>query len=209
MKKILLALTALFAVSALTACSSDDGFLTDDELSSLTPMADPKFTVMLGITSSDNSFFEKCSSYDKSYAYVFHSQEELNHANITYGWSDYKYGEFSYTYKENLTSTHSNIDWNKQTLVVIAQWFPSCYPIIILKNGKIYSKKGKYYVDMEIEFGGNGIMAALSVNGIAFVINSPNVSTKDIKIQTTGNSYIPWLKKDEVDPVPFKKTYTY
>ncbi len=212
MKKFLLALTALFAVSALTACSSDDEFLTDDELSSLTPMADPKFTVMLRIYSSNIPFFEELSSYTKSYAHAFHSQEELRQANIRYSWIDYKNGEYNPSFEEKsetLASRYSNIDWNKQTLVIIGQWFPSQTPNIFLNYGNIYSKKGKFYIDVNIDYYGPGMNLALCKCGIAFIINSPNVPVKNIIVKASGTvpEYDP--ESDEFFKAPFKRTYTY
>ena len=74
MNKYLLTCLAAVAAVFLPACSSDDDFLSDTEIADLTPISDPQFTVMLGVSRSSNFFGD---DNGKSYAYAFHSMEEL------------------------------------------------------------------------------------------------------------------------------------
>lgn len=200
MNKYLLTCLAAVAAVFLPACSSDD-FLSDNEISGMTPISNPQFTVMYGMSESLNH--SKFVDYKRSYAYAFHSMDELKEADIKYLNAD------DYLQSESLVEKYGGLDWDKQTLVIVCQWFPAQYPIIKLNSGKIYSKKGNFYVDLDLEYGGDGLAQALCVCGVSFVVDAPNISVKNIKLKASGNTFIPWYKKDEITPVPFKKIYTY
>ena len=208
MNKYLLTCLAAVAAVFLPACSSDDDFLSDTEIADLTPISDPQFTVMLGVSRSSNFFGD---DNGKSYAYAFHSMEELKKADIRYYFvsADGDFSLESLVENESLVEKYGGLDWDKQTLVIVCQWFPAQYPIIKLNSGKIYSKKGNFYVDLDLEYGGSGLAQALCVCGVSFVVDAPNISVKNIKLKASGNTFIPWYKKDEITPVPFKKIYTY
>ncbi len=192
MKKFFLALTALFAVSALTACSSDDGFLTDDELDQLNKETSPKFA---GLNYLGGNFPDEFDKYNVNNAIIFHSRKELEEydlsACIVNDTTSYYIHDNNFFVQNhpnsliaNLKDYYKDINWDKQSLVVLTRFNSCINRNLIAFNGSIYHKKGKYYVVMNpvVQTSIFGSMA-LYRDGAAFVVNSPNLKKKDLVIQ--------------------------
>ncbi|MDE6265642.1 MAG: hypothetical protein K2M11_10945 [Paramuribaculum sp.] len=193
MNKILLGLTALFAVTLFSACSADDSFLTDDEINQLDKETSSKF---IGINALSGNFSEEYNHIEINYAIIFHSKKELEEyglsGNIVNDTTSYTINDINYVSQNfynmmTLSEYYKDINWDKQSLVVITCEYFTTNHTLINFDGSIYHKKGKYYILMNpLVQTGLIPMQAVDRNGAAFVVNTPNLKKKDLVIQVNA-----------------------
>ncbi|MDE6265644.1 MAG: hypothetical protein K2M11_10955 [Paramuribaculum sp.] len=200
MNKILLGFTALFAVTLFSACSADDSFLTDDEINQLDKETSSKF---VGLNSLYGNFSEQLEYPDNvtNYAIIIRSKKEMEDYGLVGGeivndTTSYTITDDNTIIKNNikpfddpsrptkLIDYYKDINWDKQSLVVLTCYNSSICRYIANLDGSIYHKKGKYYVVIKPLVQTYQICSqALYRDGAAFVVNTPNLKKKDLVIQ--------------------------
>lgn len=202
MKKILLTCATVIATLTFPACSSENDFLTDAEMDQIDVESDPKF---IGLNGCSGNFSKQMDGdADTNYALIIHSREELEEYNLrgtvvndstTYVKDDnYYVPKFpfsdNFAYKHyNLGEYYKDINWDKQSLVVITQLKSSIGYDLIHFDGKIYRKNGKFYVVMEPVVNIDMFQSQAFIRyGAAFVVNTPNLKKKELVIQINAKA---------------------
>ncbi len=217
MNKILLGLTALFAVTLFSACSADDSFLTDDEINQLDKETSSKF---IGINALSGNFSEEYNHIEINYAIIFHSKKELEEYGLSgnivndttsYTINDNNYVSQNFHLRTTLSEYYKDINWDKQSLVVLTCYNSDVCRHIVNLDGSMYHKKGKYYVVIKTFVQKNFIcLQSTYRDGAAFVVNTPNLKKKDLVIQVNAKVSImnpetfKWEIQDISKPLDFK-----
>lgn len=108
---------------------------------------------------SDEAFQHSVSGY-KSIKYIFHTQKEFDESELRL---------------THVAGLFPNVDWYKQTLLLIAVYTPN---IIADAKCQVYTKPGKYTIDLNLL---PTYLSAFDTTIIAIVLNEKNIEEKDVK----------------------------
>ena len=138
--------------------------------------------------------------------YVFNTAEELAEAEIggysvpgisfNPGFSKAELENFRQERRGKITpksviEDFSDIDWSKQSLVVITRVYPTTGFDLNNATGKIYRKSGKFVIALQEEILSDSwiLGCAITYWGIAVIIDKHNLSAKDLRIHLDNTEY--------------------
>lgn len=189
------------------ACSNDDMLGVDDldELEKLDKIENPKLNGYYPIYINSEVLHE--SKKDGVYTvYILNTAEEFTNAGID-GYNipgisfkpcttDTELANFWYEYNLNRKSANiaddfSDIDWSKQSLVIITRKYGTSGMNLNKVSGKVYRKDGGFVIALQPEILFNKGIVSLAVThyGIAVVVDKPNLSAKDLRVHLESTEH--------------------
>lgn len=213
MNRLIITLIAMLGM-ALAGCSNDDLLAVDDldDLDKLEKIENPTIigynnvhTVLTYGKDELNALPEIKEDGDYT-VYVFNTAEELAEAEIS-GYSvpgiyfnpdfskteleDFRIERRTKTKSVSIIEDFSDIDWSKQSLVVITRKYPSTSWDLNNVSGKIYRKSGNFVIALQEEILSDTWIygCAITYWGVAVLVDKPNLSAKGLRIHLDNTEY--------------------